>query len=82
MKFREYFSLYKELLKSRSLVILRCPYCDSFNIHYFKDTLEEKQFNDYIVVKNIKYGISCNNCNSVAMISECWNNSLRKEYEE
>lgn len=79
MKFKEYINAFKKLMKSKSLVILRCPYCDSVNIEYFKTTLKEKEINDSLVKKNISYVIGCNNCNAVAIIDERWNDSLREE---
>lgn len=79
MKLKEYIDTFKKLIKSTSLVILRCPYCDSVDINYFKTTLEEKEIVDSLVKKNIHYGIGCNNCNAVAIIDERWNDSLREE---
>lgn len=70
MKFKEYFSLYMNLLKSKSLVILRCPYCDSFDITYYKSSLTEDDTIDDSKV--IKYYISCNKCKGVAAIQERW----------
>ena len=74
MKFKEYFSLYMNLLKSKSLVILRCPYCDSFDITYYKDSLNEenKEMDGFEEGRKILYNISCNKCNSVSVISEYW----------
>ncbi|MGL4453942.1 MAG: hypothetical protein ACRCTZ_22550 [Sarcina sp.] len=77
IKFKEYIKAIKKLIRTKSLVILRCPYCDSIDLHYFKGTLEEEEsIGD--ISKKIHYGISCNNCDSVAMIYECWNDTLRK----
>lgn len=74
MKFKEYIALCKSLLKSKSLVILRCPYCDSFDITYNKDTLKEKnQESDKIEnLRIIEYNLSCNKCNGVSVIHEYW----------
>lgn len=77
MKLKEYMSTFKKLMKSKSLVILRCPYCDSVNINYFKTTLKEKEIEDNLVKKVISYGIGCKDCNAVAMINERWNDTLR-----
>lgn len=74
MKLKEYFSIYKELLKSKSLVILRCPYCDSFDITYYKNSLKEdnEEMDGFEEGRKIRYNISCNKCNSVSVISEYW----------
>lgn len=77
MKLKEYMSTFKKLMKSKSLVILRCPYCDSVNIEYFKATLKEKEIEDNLVKKVISYGIGCKDCNAVAMINESWYDTLR-----
>lgn len=74
MKFKEYFSLCKSLLKSKSLVILRCPYCDSFDITYYKGTLEEdnREVEGVGDFRGITYHISCNKCRGVCSVSEYW----------
>lgn len=74
MKLKEYFSIYKELLKSKSLVILRCPYCNSFDITYYKNSLKEdnEEMDGFEEGRKIRYNISCNKCNSVSVISEYW----------
>lgn len=77
IKFKEYIKAIKKLMKTKSLVILRCPYCESMDLHYHKNTLEEEKLIGDIS-KKVKYGISCNDCDSVAMIYECWNDALRK----
>ena len=77
MKIKEYMSTFKKLMKSKSLVILRCPYCDSVNIEYFKATLKEEEVEDNSIKKLISYGIGCKDCNAVAMINEGWTDILK-----
>lgn len=73
MKFKEYISLFKRLIKSKSLIILKCPYCDSFDITLVKDTLkEEVKLEGVKDLRAIGYVVSCNKCGSVGGINEHW----------
>ena len=75
MKFKEYISLFKNLIKSKSLIILKCPYCDSFDITLVKDTLKEKEGVELAGVKDLReigYVVGCNKCGSVGAINEHW----------
>lgn len=80
MKIKEYMEVIKNIIRSKGIVILRCPYCGSLNIEYKKETLnvENNTDNDY---QEILYKIECRDCSSLALINENWFGESSMEYK-
>lgn len=74
MKIKENLELLKKIIKSSNMVVFKCPYCNSLDIKYYKDTLTEEiiMLKDHTHAEKIKYKISCNECNGYAEIDEFW----------